>query len=89
MWEFYLAASEMAFREQDLMVFQIQLTKRQDAVPMTRDYIVRDEAASARGRSATRAAAAARRRIDVRVAVKPSRATSRTWSTTKPTLSTR
>ena len=28
MWEFYLAASEMAFREQDMMVFQIQLTKR-------------------------------------------------------------
>ncbi len=39
MWEFYLAASEMAFREQALMVFQIQLTKRQGIVPMTRDYI--------------------------------------------------
>jgi cyclopropane-fatty-acyl-phospholipid synthase len=39
MWEFYLAASEMAFREQALMVFQIQITKRQDVVPMTRDYI--------------------------------------------------
>jgi cyclopropane-fatty-acyl-phospholipid synthase len=43
MWEFYLAASEMAFREQNLMVFQIQLTKRQDVVPMTRDYIVTEE----------------------------------------------
>jgi cyclopropane-fatty-acyl-phospholipid synthase len=43
MWEFYLAASEMSFREQDLMVFQIQLTKRQDVVPMTRDYIMREE----------------------------------------------
>ena len=43
MWEFYLAASEMAFREQNLMVFQIQLTKRQDVVPMTRDYIMREE----------------------------------------------
>ena len=43
MWEFYLAASEMSFREQDLMVFQIQLTKRQDVVPMTRDYIGREE----------------------------------------------
>jgi cyclopropane-fatty-acyl-phospholipid synthase len=43
MWEFYLAASEMSFREQDRMVFQIQLTKRQDVVPMTRDYIMRDE----------------------------------------------
>lgn len=44
MWEFYLAASEMSFREQNLMVFQIQLTKRQDVVPMTRDYIIREEA---------------------------------------------
>lgn len=43
MWEFYLAASEMSFREQDMMVFQIQLTKRQDVVPMTRDYIMREE----------------------------------------------
>src|SRR6188508_3463892 len=29
MWEFYLAASEMSFREQNMMVMQIQLTKRQ------------------------------------------------------------
>ena len=39
MWEFYLAAAEMAFREQAMMVIQLQLTKRQDVVPMTRDYI--------------------------------------------------
>ena len=43
MWEFYLASSEMAFREQNLMVFQIQLTKRQGIVPMTRDYILHEE----------------------------------------------
>jgi cyclopropane-fatty-acyl-phospholipid synthase len=43
MWEFYLAASEMAFREQNMMVFQIQLAKRQDVVPMTRDYVMREE----------------------------------------------
>jgi cyclopropane-fatty-acyl-phospholipid synthase len=43
MWEFYLAASEMSFREQNLMVFQIQLTKRQGVVPITRDYIMREE----------------------------------------------
>jgi cyclopropane-fatty-acyl-phospholipid synthase len=43
MWEFYLAASEMSFREQGLMVFQIQMTKRQGVVPMTRDYIAREE----------------------------------------------
>jgi cyclopropane-fatty-acyl-phospholipid synthase len=44
MWEFYLAASEMSFRKQNLMNFQIQLTKRQGIVPMTRDYIEREEA---------------------------------------------
>ena len=44
MWEFYLAASEMAFREQNMMVFQIQLAKRQDVVPMTRNYIAAAEA---------------------------------------------
>ena len=43
MWEFYLAASEMAFREQAMMVIQFQLAKRQDVVPMTRDYVVREE----------------------------------------------
>src|SRR5262249_42476171 len=43
MWEFYLAAAEMAFREQAMMVFQMQLTKHQGVVPMTRDYIPREE----------------------------------------------
>jgi cyclopropane-fatty-acyl-phospholipid synthase len=43
MWEFYLASSEMAFREQNMMVFQIQLTKRQGVVPITRNYIPREE----------------------------------------------
>jgi len=43
MWEFYLAASEMSFREQNMMVMQIQLTKRQGVVPITRDYIGREE----------------------------------------------
>ena len=39
MWEFYLAASEVAFRNLDQMVFQIQLARSKDAVPLTRDYI--------------------------------------------------
>ena len=39
MWEFYLASSETAFRHRGHMVFQVQLAKRQDAVPLTRDYI--------------------------------------------------
>jgi cyclopropane-fatty-acyl-phospholipid synthase len=43
MWEFYLAASEMSFREQNMMVMQIQLTKRQGVVPITRDYIMGEE----------------------------------------------
>ena len=43
MWEFYLAASEMSFREQNMMVMQIQLAKRQGVVPNTRDYISREE----------------------------------------------
>jgi len=44
MWEFYLAACECAFRHCGLMVFQIQLAKRQEAVPVTRDYIAAREA---------------------------------------------
>jgi cyclopropane-fatty-acyl-phospholipid synthase len=44
MWEFYLACSEMAFRKQNMMNFQIQITKRQGIVPITRDYIPREEA---------------------------------------------
>lgn len=47
MWEFYLGACENAFRHCGLMVFQIQLAKRQDAVPLTRDYIAEHEAALA------------------------------------------
>jgi cyclopropane-fatty-acyl-phospholipid synthase len=43
MWEFYLASSEMAFREQNMMVMQIQLAKRQGVTPMTRDYLAREE----------------------------------------------
>jgi cyclopropane-fatty-acyl-phospholipid synthase len=39
MWEFYLAASEIAFRYQGHVVFQIQMAKRVDAVPLTRDYM--------------------------------------------------
>jgi cyclopropane-fatty-acyl-phospholipid synthase len=43
MWEFYLACSEMSFRKQNMMNFQIQLAKRQGVVPMTRDYITHEE----------------------------------------------
>ncbi|MCO6186542.1 cyclopropane-fatty-acyl-phospholipid synthase family protein [Rhizobium sp. L1K21] len=43
MWDFYLASSEAAFRFLDLNVFQFQLVKSRDALPMTRDYIVDTE----------------------------------------------
>lgn len=39
MWEFYLAASEMMFRNGQLMVFQIQLAHEREAVPLIRDYV--------------------------------------------------
>jgi cyclopropane-fatty-acyl-phospholipid synthase len=43
MWEFYLASSEIAFRHAGHMVFQVQLSRRIDAVPLTRDYIASAE----------------------------------------------
>jgi cyclopropane-fatty-acyl-phospholipid synthase len=39
MWDFYLAGAEVAFRNERQVVFQIQMTKDQEAVPLTRDYI--------------------------------------------------
>jgi len=44
MWEFYLAGSETSFRVDAHMVMQIQLAKRQEVVPLTRDYILEREA---------------------------------------------
>ena len=41
---FYLASAEMAFREQGMMVMELQHCKRQGVVPITRDYIMREEA---------------------------------------------
>jgi cyclopropane-fatty-acyl-phospholipid synthase len=43
MWEFYLASSELAFRNGGLMVFQAQLARQLDSVPLTRDYIYERE----------------------------------------------
>jgi cyclopropane-fatty-acyl-phospholipid synthase len=40
MWEFYLAGAEMGFRYQGLVVFQLQLAKRVDALPIVRDYMM-------------------------------------------------
>ncbi|MDI7775853.1 cyclopropane-fatty-acyl-phospholipid synthase family protein [Asticcacaulis sp. EMRT-3] len=43
MWEFYLAFCELGFRHADLMVFQVQIAKRIDTLPMTRDYMMARE----------------------------------------------
>src|SRR5262249_28651740 len=43
-WELYLTGSEVAFLREGLAVFQIQLAKKLDTVPLTRDYITRTEA---------------------------------------------
>jgi len=48
MWEFYLAACEAGFRHSGLVVFQIQLAHRMDAVPLTRVYLAKSGTASAR-----------------------------------------
>jgi cyclopropane-fatty-acyl-phospholipid synthase len=42
MWEFYLVLCEIGFRFRFNMVFQMQLTKRFDAVPLTREYMVNE-----------------------------------------------
>jgi cyclopropane-fatty-acyl-phospholipid synthase len=39
MWEFYLISCEMMFRTGSQLVFHMQLSKKRDAVPITRDYI--------------------------------------------------
>ena len=54
MWEFYRAGSETSFRVDGHMVFQIQLAKRQTAVPLTRDYIGEREDALRRREAAAR-----------------------------------
>ena len=43
MFEFYLAGSELAFRRKNQVVFQIQLARKQEAVPLSRDYLKTSE----------------------------------------------
>lgn len=40
MWEFYLQGCEVGFRRQGLTVYQLQLCKTVDALPLTRYYMV-------------------------------------------------
>ena len=49
MWEFYLAGCEAGFHYGALVNFQVQLSKRIDTVPLTRDYIVNWEGWRAQG----------------------------------------
>jgi cyclopropane-fatty-acyl-phospholipid synthase len=58
MWEFYLAGAEMGFIWGDHMNFQLQVAKRNDALPLTRDYMLEAEKALQR-RAETRAPVAA------------------------------
>ena len=39
MWDFYLTGCEISFRRMNQMVFQVQLARKQEAVPLTRDYV--------------------------------------------------
>ena len=68
MFEFYLAASELAFRRQDYMVWQLQMSRELQTVPITRSYIARAEDLAAEaipGRTAAdRAAVRAREDAD-------------------------
>ena len=43
MWQYYLVSAEQSFRYYRQTVFQIQLTRQQDAVPLTRDYLYPSE----------------------------------------------
>lgn len=45
MWEFYLITSELSFRYFKHMVFQIQLARAVDSLPLQRDYMVDTERA--------------------------------------------
>ena len=47
MWRYYLVASELTFRRMDQVVFQIQISPKQDAVPLTRDYLYNNDAPNA------------------------------------------
>jgi len=47
MWEMYLVGAELAFRRNGHLVWQMQLAKAVDTVPLTRDYMVDWERAHA------------------------------------------
>jgi cyclopropane-fatty-acyl-phospholipid synthase len=54
MFEFYLAGSELAFRQQDHVNFQVQITREQSAAPLVRDYITDTDRQMMRAQTADR-----------------------------------
>jgi cyclopropane-fatty-acyl-phospholipid synthase len=50
MFELYLAGSELAFRRQGHMVWQMQLARELETVPLTRDYMTEAEHVPSRAR---------------------------------------
>jgi cyclopropane-fatty-acyl-phospholipid synthase len=48
MWRYYLKACEMSFRHSPQVVFQVQMARDKDIVPLTRDYLYRDDDQQAR-----------------------------------------
>jgi cyclopropane-fatty-acyl-phospholipid synthase len=55
MWEFYLSAVELGFLHGSNMVFQLLLSKKRDAVPIMRDFMLDDERAMLRAKPAGKA----------------------------------
>ncbi|MEQ9529377.1 MAG: cyclopropane-fatty-acyl-phospholipid synthase family protein, partial [Parvibaculaceae bacterium] len=43
MWEFYLAGSETSFRNEGMVVFQMQIAKSLQSLPLSREYMVDEE----------------------------------------------
>ena len=65
MWELYLCAAECSFRYASSLVFQVQLGRERDLVPLTRDYLGPAKAAlAARETGAAESAAAAKVALD-------------------------
>lgn len=52
MWRYYLVACELTFRLDNQVVFQFQMSPKQDAVPLTREYLYREDDAGAMAQAA-------------------------------------
>ena len=52
MWKYYLISMERSFREGKMVVHQYQLSKKNDVLPITRDYLYGDALVPERSRRA-------------------------------------